>query len=58
MEGEVIASGHSFEWHLFMGGDRPKAAAMVSPALVSGVAQKMQEEAAVLKERRKGREER
>ena len=57
-EGASSSSGLTHERHLFMGGERPKGAALVCPALAQYVAQKMQEDAAVLKERRKGREER
>ena len=41
-----------------MGGELTRSAALVSPALQEYVADKLREESAVLKERRKGREER
>ena len=51
-------AGHASERHLFLGGSRPKGAALVSPQLERFVADRLSEEASVLKERRKGREER
>ena len=50
--------GASAERHLFTSGDRASGASLVAPLLTRSVADRMQEEAAVLKERRKGREER
>ncbi len=46
------------ERRLFLGNHRSKGLAIVSPLLEQYVATKLQEESAVLKERRKGREER
>ncbi|CAK0911836.1 unnamed protein product, partial [Prorocentrum cordatum] len=46
------------ERRIFLGGTRPKGHALASPSLEKHVAERMQEESAILKERRKGREER
>ena len=54
----AVAAGLAAERHLFLGGGRAKGYALVSPELERWVAKRMEEEAAVLKERRKGREER
>ncbi|CAK0878486.1 unnamed protein product, partial [Prorocentrum cordatum] len=43
---------------IFLGKDRSRGSALVCPALESWVAEKLREESAILKERRKGREER
>ncbi|CAK0899549.1 unnamed protein product, partial [Prorocentrum cordatum] len=53
-----VAAGLAAERHLFLGGDRAKGYALISPELERWVAKRMEEQAAVLKERRKGREER
>ena len=47
-----------FEQALFMGADRSRGRALIAPALEEWVASKLKDEAAILKERRKGREER
>ena len=46
------------ERHLFLGGARPKGSALVAPELEKRVAAQLGKEASILKERRKGREER
>ncbi|CAK0845448.1 unnamed protein product, partial [Prorocentrum cordatum] len=46
------------ERSIFLGQDRSRGSALVCPALESWVAEKLREESAILKERRKGREER
>ena len=56
-EGPHLA-GVAEERRHFMGGELTRSAALVSPALQEYVADKLREESAVLKERRKGREER
>ena len=53
-----VSAGHASERHLFWGGVRPKGSALVAPELEKWVASQLAEEAAILKERRKGREER
>ncbi len=54
----AVAAGLAAERHLFLGGGRAKGYALAAPELERWVAKRMEEEAAVLKERRKGREER
>ncbi|CAK0800855.1 unnamed protein product, partial [Prorocentrum cordatum] len=46
------------ERSIFLGQDRSRGSALVCPALESWVAETLREESAILKERRKGREER
>eukprot|EP00973_Karenia_brevis_P073871 10269368-Karenia_brevis.AAC.1 len=46
------------ERHLFLGGTRASGAALVCPALAEHVAAELERDAKILKERRKGREER
>ena len=43
---------------LFMGASRPNGRALIAPELTKWISTRLQEEAAILKERRKGREER
>ena len=57
-DGSTSTAGHASERHLFLGGSRPKGAALVAPLLERFVADRLAEEASVLKERRKGRKER
>ncbi|CAK0831274.1 unnamed protein product, partial [Prorocentrum cordatum] len=52
------ADGWLDERRLFLGGTRSKERALVAPTLERNAAAKMQEESAILKGRRKGREER
>ena len=47
-----------YETTLFMGSDRAKGSALVSPKLEEWISSKLRDEAAIMKERRKGREER
>ena len=47
-----------YEAALFMGASRPNGSALICPALTEFIATRLREEASVLKERRKGREER
>ena len=58
--GGVKGSSSDFveERRLFLGNDHGSSLALVCPALSKFVASKLQDEAAILKERRKGREER
>lgn len=60
LEAEAGADGgdRAFENSLFLGGDRSRGRALVSPALEEWIADKLKQEAAIMKERRKGREER
>ena len=55
MEGE---EGHRAEAHLFLGSSSSRGNVCVDPSLRSWIAEEMRGEAAVLKERRKAREER
>ena len=57
-DGGPGADQHLDERQLFLGQDRGRGRALVCPALEAWVAGRMQSEAAILKERRKGREER
>ena len=51
-------AGHGSERHLFWSGSRPKGAALMAPTLERWMASRLAEEVSILKERRKGREER
>ena len=51
-------AGYAQERHLFLGGARTQGYALVCPALSEHVATELEKEAKILKERRKGREER
>ena len=53
-----ISARHATERRLFLGGSRPKGSAVGAPELEKWVASQLAEEAAILEERRKGREER
>lgn len=57
-EGSAAAGGMAYERSLFLGGQARHRGALVSPALQRWIADRMGEDSAVLKERRKGREER
>ena len=48
----------AFERNLFLGSDRTSGRSLVSPQLQEWIAGKLRDEAAILKERWKGREER
>ncbi|CAK0852117.1 unnamed protein product [Prorocentrum cordatum] len=60
VSGTAGATADSDGWlgerRIFLGGSRSKGHALVAPSLEKHVAEKMQEESAILKERRKGRE--
>jgi len=56
-EGSALA-GYTQERQLFLGGQRARGYALVSPELSRWISTRMAEESNVLKERRKGREER
>ncbi|CAK0808368.1 unnamed protein product, partial [Prorocentrum cordatum] len=62
VSGTAGATADSDGWlgerRIFLGGTRSKGHALASPSLEKHVAERMQEESAILKERRKGREER
>jgi len=47
-----------YEMALFMGASRPNGSALICPALTEFISGRLREEASILKERRKGREER
>ena len=53
-----VPAGNATERHLFLGGARQKGSALAAQELEKWVASQLADEAAVLKERRKGREER
>ena len=59
---DAEAGSGSSDWlderHIFLGHERSRGHALISPELERHVAGKLQEESSVLKERRKGREER
>ena len=57
-EGGGVDDGHQHEHALFLGSERSRGRALVSPQLEEWIAERLREEAAVMKERRKGREER
>ena len=51
-----VSAGHATERHLFLGGSRPNGSALVAKELEKWVASQLAQEAAILMERRKGRE--
>ena len=52
------SEGRHFETSLFLGGDRSRGRALICPRLEEWISGRLRDEAAILKERRKGREER
>ena len=53
-----VSAGHATERHFILGGSRPKGSTLVAKELETWVASQLAEEAVILKERRKGRENR
>ena len=53
-----VSAGHATERHFFLGRSRPKGSALVAKELETWIASQLAEEAVILKERRKGSENR